>query len=251
MSWAARRTIALAGLALLGAWVVAAVAGLPDFGHPRGPYATAAVEAAVRQRHVTSAVAAVTFDIRGIDTLGEELILFCAAIGATLLLRVQRASGEVGRAIERRESAAERTPDSMRVVGAALAGPLLVVGVYVLAHGHLTPGGGFQGGIVLASALLLAYVAGRMVTLERAQPVDVVEAAEAAGAGAYVLIAAGGLVFATAAMANFLPLGTTGDLLSGGTIPVLNVAVGVEVAAAITLILTEFLDQALLRHRDE
>jgi multicomponent Na+:H+ antiporter subunit B len=48
-------------------------------------------------------------------------------------------------------------------------------------------------------------------------------------------------------MENFLPLGTQGSLLSGGTIPVLSVAVGVEVAGAITLILSELLDQALLR----
>lgn len=249
MSRAARRMVALAGLALLGAWAVVAVAGLPDFGHPQGPYAAAAVKAAVEQRHATSTVAAITFDIRGIDTLGEELILFCAAVGATLLLRTARVPEQIANAIAISDEARERTPDSLRAVGGVLVGPLLVLGVYVLTHGHLTPGGGFQGGIVLAAALLLAYVAGKLITLERAHPVDVVEVAEAAGAGAYVLIALGGLVFSGVAMANFLPLGTTGKLLSGGTIPVLNAAVGVEVAAAITLILTEFLDQALLRHR--
>jgi multicomponent Na+:H+ antiporter subunit B len=58
-------------------------------------------------------------------------------------------------------------------------------------------------------------------------------------------------VFAAAAMENFLPFGTAGSLLSGGTIPVLNVAVGVEVTGAVTLILTEFLDQALLRGAQE
>jgi multicomponent Na+:H+ antiporter subunit B len=50
-------------------------------------------------------------------------------------------------------------------------------------------------------------------------------------------------------MANFLGFGTEGSLLSGGTIPVLNAAVGVEVTGAVTLIITEFLDQALLRRR--
>jgi multicomponent Na+:H+ antiporter subunit B len=58
-------------------------------------------------------------------------------------------------------------------------------------------------------------------------------------------------VFAAAAMANFLPIGTQGSLLSGGTIPVLNVAVGVEVASGVTLILTELLDQALLGGGEE
>jgi multicomponent Na+:H+ antiporter subunit B len=242
-----RRALGLVSLAGLAALLVAAVAGLPEFGHPRGPYATAAVRASVQERHVNATVAAVTFDVRGIDTLGEELILFCAAIGATLLLRAQRPEGRKREAIERHEAERDRTPASLRALGAALVGPVLVLGAYVLAHGHLTPGGGFQGGVILASALLMVYAAGQIVALERVRPVDLVEVSEAAGAGAYVLIAAGGLVFAAAAMANFLPLGQRGMLLSGGFVPVLNAAVGVEVAAGLTLILTEFLDQALLR----
>jgi multicomponent Na+:H+ antiporter subunit B len=251
VSPAARRVLALAGLALLGAVALVAVAGLPHFGHPRGPYATAAVTASVAERHADNAVTAVTFDVRGFDTLGEELILFCAAIGSTLLLRAQRGEGQSEAAVRRHDEARERTPGSLRALGAALVGPVLVLGVYVIAHGALTPGGGFQGGIVLAAALLLVYAAGQILALERVRPVDLVEVAEAVGAGAFVLVALGGLVFAGSAMENFLPLGTAGELLSAGTIPVLNVAVGVEVAAAVTLILTELLDQALLRHGGE
>jgi multicomponent Na+:H+ antiporter subunit B len=92
------------------------------------------------------------------------------------------------------------------------------------------------------------YAAGQLVTVERVRPVALVELAEAVGAAAYVLVAIGGIVFATVAMANFLGFGTEGSLLSGGTIPLLNAAVGVEVTGALTLILTEFLDQALVRH---
>jgi multicomponent Na+:H+ antiporter subunit B len=250
VSPAVRRGVALAGLAALGAAVLVAALGLPDFGHPRGPYATAVLPL-THARHVTSAVAAVTFDIRGLDTLGEELILFCAAVGATVLLRSQRAEADAHDAIERHHALADRTPASARALGAALTGPILVLGVYVVAHGQLTPGGGFQGGVVLAAAFLLAYATGHFVTSSRVEPVSLVEAAEAAGAGAYVLVALGGLVFSAAAMANFLPLGTTGELLSGGTIPVLNVAVGIEVCGAVVLILTELLDQAMLRRQGE
>ena len=63
------------------------------------------------------------------------------------------------------------------------------------------------------------------------------------------LVAVGGLVFGAAALANFLALGVSGQLLSGGTILVLQVAVGVEVTGAVALILTELLDQSLLRGR--
>jgi multicomponent Na+:H+ antiporter subunit B len=251
MNSAVRRALALASLAGIGAGVLIACLGLPDFGHPRGPYATAVIPLALHARHVTSVVAGITFDIRGIDTLGEELILFSAAAGATVLLRSQRAEQDARDAIERHRELAERTPAPVRGLGAALAGPVLVLGVYIVAHGHLTPGGGFQGGVVLASAFLLVYAAGHVIRARGVKPVSLVEAGEAAGAGAYVLIAIGGLVFAAAAMENFLPYGTSGELLSGGTIPVLNVAVGVEVCGAIALILSELLDQAMLRHGDD
>jgi multicomponent Na+:H+ antiporter subunit B len=244
-----RRVIVLVALAGLGGLAVAAVAGLPDFGHPRGPYATEAPRAALEQRHVTNTVVGVTFDVRGIDTLGEELILFSAALGAALLLRSQRAGDRERRAAEEAEEGRRRLPVSLRVLGAALVGPVLVFGIYVVAHGQLTPGGGFQGGVILAAALLLVYTAGQAIALERVRPMSVVELAEAAGAAAYTLVAIGGAVFGAVVMANFLPFGTQGSLLSGGTIPVLNAAVGIEVAGAITLILTEFLDYALLRPR--
>jgi multicomponent Na+:H+ antiporter subunit B len=247
MSPRVRLALALVALLGLGAAAAAAVVDLPRFGHPRGPYATVAVKLALGERHVTNTVTGVTFDVRGIDTLGEELILFCAAIGATLLLRTQRPEGRTEQAIERGEAARAGAPSSLRALGASLVGPVLVLGVYVVAHGALTPGGGFQGGVIVAAALLLVYAAGQIVALDRVRPVDLVEVAEATGAAAYVLIAVAGLVFAGAAMENFLPLGMQGSLLSGGIIPVLSVAVGVEVAGALTLILSELLDQALLR----
>jgi multicomponent Na+:H+ antiporter subunit B len=244
-----RRTVAgVVALAVLGGLVAWAVTGLHDFGHPTGPYARAAVRLGLDERHVTNTVAGVTFDIRGIDTLGEELILFCAAIGSTLLLRSQRPENREAEAAEDTEELRPRISSSLRALGAVLVGPVLLLGVYIVFHGQLTPGGGFQGGVVLAAALLLVYAAGQLLALERVRPVDLVELAEAVGAAAYLLVAIGGVVFAAAVMENFLPLGTQGSLLSGGTIPVLNLAVGVEVAGGVTLILTEFLDQALLHH---
>ena len=251
MSRPARSALALAALALLGLLAAWAVTGLPGFGHPRGPYATAAVKAALQGRHVADTVAGVTFDVRGIDTLGEELILFCAAIGATVLLRAQRAEGRDEQAAGPAEEERPRISGPLRALGAALVGPMLVLGVYVVTHGHLTPGGGFQGGVILAAALLLVYAAGQLLAIERLRPVALVELAEAVGAAAFALVALGGLVFAAAAMENFLPFGTTASLLSGGTIPVLNLAVGVEVTGAVTLILTEFVDQALVRGAPE
>jgi multicomponent Na+:H+ antiporter subunit B len=229
--------LVLAGLAALAVW---AVAGLLPFGTPSGP-ADEVARALVHQRHVANTVNGITYDLRGVDTLGEELILFVAALGSAMLLRHRRDDAE---AEER--AAGPPIADALRVAGAVLVGPLIVLGVYIVATGHLGPGGGFQGGVILASGLLLAYAAGQIMALERVEPTALVEVAEATGALAYALVAIGGLVFGAAALENFLPFGTTGQLLSSGTIAVLSVGVGLEVTGAVALILTEFLDQTLL-----
>ena len=118
----------------------------------------------------------VTFDLRGIDTLGEELILFCAAIGAALLLRVQRTGDERGWRGE------TPTAEPLPRLAVALVGPVLVLGLYIVVHGQLTPGGGFQGGTIRASALLvLVAAAGGRVALRWVRPVTAVEVGEASG----------------------------------------------------------------------
>jgi len=246
----ARVALGLGSLAALGPLLLWAVAGLPDFGHPRGPYADLAPKIMLEERHVTNAVTGVTFDLRGFDTLGEELILFVAALGAAVLLRAQRGERESEEAAAAEERRGPATADALRGLGAVLVGPVLLLGAYIVVHGALTPGGGFQGGVVLAGALLLVYAAGQVAAVQRVRPVSLVEVADAVGAASYVLIALAGLVFGVATMDNVLPLGTTGSLLSGGTVPVLSVAVGVEVTAAVTLILSEMVDQMMLRGRE-
>jgi multicomponent Na+:H+ antiporter subunit B len=247
VSMRARTVLGIGSLAGLAALLVWAVAGLPDFGHPRGPYADLAPKIMLDERHVTNAVTGVTFDLRGFDTLGEELILFVAALGATVLLRAQRTEHSVQRAEDAEERRGPGTADALRAFGAVLVGPMLLLGIYIVVHGALTPGGGFQGGVILAGALLLVYAAGQVAAVERVRPVSLVEVADAVGAGAYTLVAVAGLVLGVAAMDNVLPTGTAGSLLSGGTVPVLSIAVGVEVTAAVTLILSEFVDQMMLR----
>jgi multicomponent Na+:H+ antiporter subunit B len=235
--------VALAGLAALGA---IAVSGLPDAEHPRAD-ANRFPELLAKERGIQNAVNGVTFDLRGSDTLGEELILLVAAVGVAILLRAPREEQAPEEAA--REDRAGRTPipGALRVAGAVLVAPVLVVGGYVVTHGQLTPGGGFQGGVILASAALLVYAAGQAVAAERVHPVSAVEVLEATGALAFVLIALAGLVAAGALMANFLGLAPRGSLLSGGTVPLLSVATGVEVTGALVLIFTEFLDQTLIR----
>src|SRR5439155_13893940 len=115
------------------------LSGLPDFGDFQGEYGRILNSVAQSERHVSIVVAAVVFDYRGFDTLGEEFMLFAAVMGVALLLREARDEGE-------RPEDAVRS-DAIGAVGLALVGPAIVVGLYVVAHGYLTPGGGVQGGV--------------------------------------------------------------------------------------------------------
>jgi multicomponent Na+:H+ antiporter subunit B len=231
-----------AGFAALLLW---GMAGLPAFGDFSGAYGQLLAHLSVPERGATSSISVTTFDFRGVDTLGEEFILFTAAVGVLTLLRIQRAEEDVAAepVHPHRPTAGSLT---LRSFATALAAPVLVLGIYVVTHGHLTPGGGFQGGVVLMTAILLVYLAGTTLRGVNLSPLGAMELGEGVGAGGFVLIGLGGIVLASAFLENFLPFGTPGNLVSGGDIPLLNISVGLEVMGATLLILAELLDQKLL-----
>jgi multicomponent Na+:H+ antiporter subunit B len=230
----------VATFALWGYW------GLPDFGHYRGPYGDILNAVAVPERHITDVVTAVNFDYRGFDTLGEEFILFAAVIGVAILLRAQRDEEERDASEFAFGRSAPRISDAVRALAIALVGPTVVTGLYVVVHGHLTPGGGFQGGVVLATALLLVYLAAEYSVLRKLAPFSLVEACEGVGGGGFAIIGLAGFVAGSAYLENVLPLGKVGAVNSAGVVPLINLAVGLEVAAGFVLILVEFLEQTLM-----
>ena len=238
-----------AALVLVG--LLLGLGGLPDFGHYAGPYGLVLDGVAVTERHATDLVAAVNFDYRGYDTLGEEFILFAAVVGIMVILRQLRGESEsphTERADDHRFGGAS---DALRGFALAFIAALLVLGGYIVAHGHLTPGGGFQGGVIFASGAFMVFLAGEYVAMKRIAPHKLVELGEAAGAAGYGLVGLGGLVFAGTFFKNFLDLGKPGDLLSAGTIFLSSVPVAFAVAGAFLLIWSEFLDQALaIRSRE-
>ncbi|MFE4480482.1 MULTISPECIES: MnhB domain-containing protein [Streptomycetaceae] len=237
MTARARLTMFLAAAAVIAAFFTAACTHLPPFGTDSHPYGDQAVAAAL-DRRTANVVSAVNFDIRAFDTLGEESILFGTVLGATLLLR--RARDE-----RHRRAEAERVMPTTRLFGALLLPVTLVVGVYIVAHGQLSPGGGFQGGVVLATALHLAYVAADYRALKQLRPLAALDVADSLAAASYSLVGLAGLIAGGAFLKNVLPLGTFNTITSGGTVPVLNAVVGVEVACGLIALLAHFLDQAV------
>jgi len=202
-----RRRVFLAAAAVAGVLLLWGLTGLPDYGVYNGPYGDVLNRVAVAERKATNVVASVTFDYRGVDTMGEEFILFAAVLGVAILLRAQRGETEQPPDEDAADRHAPATSNAVRVVGLALVGPVVLFGVYVVTHGHLTPGGGFQGGVVLATAALLSYLSGEYMTLRRVSPEVVTDTAESVGAAAYVAIGLLGVAAGSVFLANVLPLG--------------------------------------------
>ncbi|MCU7826736.1 MnhB domain-containing protein [Kitasatospora sp. DSM 101779] len=237
MTARARLLLLLAAAAVIAAFFAAACTELPPFGTASHPYGERAVAAALAHR-TANVVSSVNFDIRAFDTLGEESMLFGTVLGATLLLR---------RARDERHHRAEagRVLPTTRLFGSLLLPVTLVVGVYIVAHGQLSPGGGFQGGVVLATALHLAYVAADHRALRRLRPLTVLDVTDCAAAASFTLVGLATLAAGGAFLQNMLPLGTFNRITSGGTVPLLNAAVGVEVATGLIVLIAHFLDQAV------
>lgn len=242
-----RRWVFLAGMAALAAFYLWGLKGLPGFGNYPGPYGNIINRIAVPQTNATGVVSAVNFEYRGFDTVGEEFILFIAATGVSLVLRPLRAERE---GPPRDVIADRRVPastDAVRMVSLLMTGPIVVMGWYLASHAQTTPSGGFQGGVVLATAFVLIYLAGQLLIFKRFSPVDVTEAVEAVGAGGFAAIGIAAVAMGLAYLTNFLPLGITpGAVSSSGTIALISFFVGVEVAAAFILIVSELLEQTLL-----
>jgi multicomponent Na+:H+ antiporter subunit B len=224
---------ALAGLGALFAW---AIAGLPAFGDYRGPYGFVLNRVVVPARHTTNVVMGTTFDVRGIDTMGEEFILFAAVLGVALLLRDETRSREVERRTRRLPN------DAVRLLGVAMIGAGLLIGLWLMAFGYITPGGGFQGGVLFAGAVLLLYVVGSHRDYHPFRDEHVLDPLEALGAGGYVVVGLAALVSGAAFLTNLFGFGTAGTLLSGGSIPVLNWASAIAVSCATLLLFSEFLE---------
>jgi multicomponent Na+:H+ antiporter subunit B len=190
-------------------------------------------------RATANIVSSVNFDQRALDTLGEETILLGSVTGVMALLRP---------ATEEREynASGRRTAlDATRVVGYLMLPVTIALGIDLVVHGHLTPGGGFQGGVVLAAGLHLLYITGSFRALDRLRPVNVFDIGEALGAAAFAVIGLAGMVVGGAFLANLLPTGTLGNLFSSGSVVLLNIAVGVEVACGMTVLLAQFLAQEI------
>jgi multicomponent Na+:H+ antiporter subunit B len=231
--------------------VVVLILHLPRFGAHALPYGDLINDSAPRERHVTNAVSAVNFDYRGIDTLGEEFMLLCAVTGVVVLLRSKRGErvdappGRVaGRALRPRS-------DAVSGVTRLLAPVTALFGLTVALHGMTTPGGGFQGGVIVASAILMVFLGQGYRSWRKSAPAVAFDATEGAGAVVYALCGFASLLAGLPFLTNFLPLGTLRDVFSGGLMLIENAGVTLAVAGGFTVLFGEFLEETRVETRDD
>jgi multicomponent Na+:H+ antiporter subunit B len=227
------------GLAGFGVLLVAALLAAPPSGRESHPYGDATVANAVTTQKTPNVISSINFDQRGFDTLGEEFLLFASVLGAVVLLRPRPGAKQV-------EVADAPEPlDAVRALGVLLLPVVVLVGFYVVATGHLSVGGGFQGGVIIATGIHLLFLAGDYPALRRVRPLPLVDVDDVVGAVGYIAVGLIGVAMGGAFLENTMPHGIFNTLFSAGTVDLLNVTIGIEVASGMILLLGEFLEQAL------
>ncbi|MCK4552364.1 MAG: Na(+)/H(+) antiporter subunit B [Tenericutes bacterium] len=177
-------------------------------------------------------VTAIVVGYRGFDTLGEVTVLFISALGVALVF------GGVPNKQNRLDL--KFKPNFMLKTGSKIIfGFILVTSLYIIFHGHLSPGGGFPGGAMIASAILLLYLSDDKFRSN----VKGFKLLEGIAGSLFVIIGLLGLVFATYFLQNFLPAGTVGEILSAGIIPIIYVLIGLKVGSEISGIVDNFLTE--------
>jgi multicomponent Na+:H+ antiporter subunit B len=177
-------------------------------------------------------VTAIVVTYRGLDTLGEVTVLFLSAAILGLVL----AQGRKRKPAQRERVAA----GELLTTGTRILAPLIMLlGVYVFANGHLTPGGGFQGGAIIASGVLLLLLADPLKHFAH----GLIAAVESLAGIFYVAIGLLGLFLAGGFLDNrFMPTGELGALFSAGAIPLIYSLIGLKVGAEFSAMLADLSD---------
>jgi len=225
-----RRIISILLLVIVIFGISLSLAKIP-FGVPKTKVGRHYINEGVKETGATNIVTSVVVSYRGFDTLGEVTVLFIAAIGLSAVL--------TGTTVK---EARKTQPASLILyTGCKLLFPLvLIFGIYIFIHGHLTPGGGFQGGAIIASGFLLIYLGCRERRISRIAS----KLTESLGGLVFVVIGLLGLVFGGYFLLNFLPKGTANSLFSAGIIPIIYVAIGFKVGSELASIIDNLIEES-------
>lgn len=183
-------------------------------------------------------VSGIYLNYRLYDSLFELLIFSMAVLGVRFYLNSD----------ESKKPTVAKIAESpvVRIAADLLFGPIVMIGLYLIVFGHLSPGGGFSGGAVGGTGLLLCAAALGAEVVARRFHEQIIEQIEWGILLAILLFAIVPVFLGRTPLTDLLPLGRVGTLLSGGTIPIYNVLIGIKVFIGTWVVIYSF-----IRHRGE
>ena len=175
-------------------------------------------------------VTSIIVTYRGFDTLGEVTILFLTASIISFFLKLKSE--------EKETKIKHRDTTELLVTASQLLIPIIFLfGIYVFMNGHLTPGGGFQGGAIIATGVALMIMANPNININH----NVIHWVESISGVSFVIIGILGMVLAGGFLDNrILGLGEFGEFFSAGAIPIIYSFVGLKVGAELSNILNMY-----------
>jgi multicomponent Na+:H+ antiporter subunit B len=168
-------------------------------------------------------VTSIVVHYRGFDTLAELTILFAAITSAHFLIRKRRKKSKPTNSI------------IVKSITPLVFGLTFILGFYIIIHGHLTPGGGFPGGAIIASGVALLF----LISTSNTKTVSLKIIESIAGIS-YVTIGFAGLIIKGSFLANFLKTGNLGELFSSGIVVIIYILIGVKVATELSSLVLDF-----------
>lgn len=224
------------------------IAFLPVFGNAGNPdnneVSARYIERGLQETGAVNIVTGMILDYRAFDTFGESCVLFIASCCVLVLLRLDADSKDetVQKMIaESQDRLFEPKNDIILQKCACILVPLIFIfGIYIILNGHLSPGGGFSGGAVLGSGLILYLNAFGFEKTERFFTEKVYRRVTLCALTFYCLAKSYSFFTGANHLESGIPLGTPGAILSSGLILPLNICVGLVVACTMYAFYTLF-----------
>jgi multicomponent Na+:H+ antiporter subunit B len=199
------------------------------------PLAQSYVERVPAELGIPNVITGILLAYRSFDTLGEVAVLFMVAAGVGLILK---GGGKQPQRVTGKDSRKGVPPSEIVRTGAEVLVPLIAIfSAYIIMNGHLSAGGGFQGGAVVASGTLLFLLANP----DRRVDLQFLSITESVAGLFFIAVGIAGLIFASGFLdTRVLPLGTFGKFFSGGAVPVLSACLGLKVGCELSVIVDRF-----------
>ncbi len=221
---------------------------LPTFGEAANPgnneVAARYIESGLQETGAVNIVTGMILDYRAFDTFGESCVLFIASCCVLALLRIDKGKDKHTRR-RRKEAEYDRLYEPkndiiLQKCALILVPVILLFGIYIVLNGHLSPGGGFSGGAVLGSGLILYLNAFGFKKTERFFTEKVYRRVTLCALTFYCLAKSYSFFTGANHLDSSIPLGTPGAIISSGLILPLNICVGLVVACTMYAFYTLF-----------